>query len=146
MYFTLHSVLSYFKGFKQALFNVIFYPKFSQIMFVRCADALTFTKRIQYQSLHNQQDRWTNSCNSTDSRQWLFELVAPEHKTPNAWLVQSCSTESNAAFCAARPTTPSLFCSPSSVCHSLNFCFSMSWSFICFSRSICGTNSISQQW
>ena len=26
MYFTLHSVLSYFKGFKQALFNVIFYP------------------------------------------------------------------------------------------------------------------------
>ena len=30
MYFTLTSVLSYFKGFKLALFNVIFYPKFSQ--------------------------------------------------------------------------------------------------------------------
>ena len=27
MYFTLTSVLSYFEGFKLALFNVIFYPK-----------------------------------------------------------------------------------------------------------------------
>ena len=30
MYFTLTSVLLYFEGFKLALFNVIFYPKFSQ--------------------------------------------------------------------------------------------------------------------
>ena len=30
MYFTLTSVLPYFEGFKLALFNVIFYPKFSQ--------------------------------------------------------------------------------------------------------------------
>ena len=30
MYFTLTSVLSYFEGFKPALFNVIFLPKFSQ--------------------------------------------------------------------------------------------------------------------
>ena len=30
MYFTLTSVLSYFEGFKLALFNFIFYPKFSQ--------------------------------------------------------------------------------------------------------------------
>ena len=34
MYFTLTSVLSYFKGFKLALFNVIFYPKFSQKSFM----------------------------------------------------------------------------------------------------------------
>ena len=30
MYFTLTSVLPYFEGFKLALFNVIFYPIFSQ--------------------------------------------------------------------------------------------------------------------
>ena len=30
MYFTLTSVLPYFEGFKLPLFNVIFYPKFSQ--------------------------------------------------------------------------------------------------------------------
>ena len=30
MYFTLTSVLPYFEEFKLALFNVIFYPKFSQ--------------------------------------------------------------------------------------------------------------------
>ena len=30
MYFALTSVLSYFEGFKLALFNVIFLPKFSQ--------------------------------------------------------------------------------------------------------------------
>ena len=31
MYFTLTSVLPYFEGFKLALFNVIFYPKFSEM-------------------------------------------------------------------------------------------------------------------
>ena len=32
MYFTLTSVLSYFEGFKLALFNVIFLPNFGEVL------------------------------------------------------------------------------------------------------------------
>ena len=65
MYFTLTSVLSYFEGFKLALFNVIFYPKFSQKSYGR-GNMGTF-KIFQYVKLLLKNKRRSASRNEKSS-------------------------------------------------------------------------------
>ena len=48
MYFTLTSVLSYFEGFKLSLFNVIFYPKFSQKSYENISAWKTTEKQAKF--------------------------------------------------------------------------------------------------